>query len=357
MNIYVLNTSFEVAGLIDDYTSVIWTTRYFTAGDFELYLPASTDALMLLREHYYLVREQDITQTATETRYRNVMIVEKIQIETDIEDGNHLIITGRSLKSILRRRIIWQQTTIGGKAETGIRRLITENAIFPAIEARKITGLQLAPALGLTDTIEMQFTGDNLADAVEKLCTSYGYGYDIDIVNGAFLCYLYVGADRSYNQTANPFVVFSNKFENILKTDYSYDLTNYKNVALVAGEGEGLARKTQSVGSAAGLTRYEVYVDSRNVSTNNGEYTEAEYAEMLKDEGYKAIAGNAVTESFSGEVETGLSYELNKDYFLGDVVQVQNEYGIGAAPRILEIIESESGEGISIIPTFSTWEV
>lgn len=48
---------------------------------------------------------------------------------------------------------------------------------------------------------------------------------------------------------------------------------------------------------------------------------------------------------------------MNEDYFLGDVVQVINEYGISAAPRIVEIIESEDENGKSTVPTFSTWEV
>ena len=51
------------------------------------------------------------------------------------------------------------------------------------------------------------------------------------------------------------------------------------------------------------------------------------------------------------------NYVLNKDYFLGDIVQVINEYGISATPRIIEIIESEDENGTSVVPTFSTWEV
>lgn len=343
--------------MIDSYTSVIWTTRYFTDGDFELYLPASEKNIMLLKEKNYLCRDKDITKTPSELRYKNVMIIEKIQVTTDIENGNYLIITGRSLKSILKRRIVWQQTNLSGKVEFAIRRLLTENAISPSIQQRKIAKLSLGEILDLPDTTEMQITGDNLGDSVEKLCTAYGYGYDIDVVNGKFIFYLYVGADRSYNQTENPYIVFSSKFENILKTDYSYDITNFKNVALVSGEGEGLDRKTQSVGDASDLERYEKYVDARDLSSNNGEYTQEEYNKMLWNRGLSSLNESSTVESFSGETETRITYTLNKDYFLGDIVQVQNEYGIAAAPRILEIIESDGEEGTSIIPTFSTLEV
>ena len=50
-------------------------------------------------------------------------------------------------------------------------------------------------------------------------------------------------------------------------------------------------------------------------------------------------------------------FKLNKDYFLGDVVVVNNEKGITSTPRIIEIIYSEDANGIKIVPTFSNWEV
>ena len=50
-------------------------------------------------------------------------------------------------------------------------------------------------------------------------------------------------------------------------------------------------------------------------------------------------------------------YIVDEDFFLGDIVQIENEYGIQAQPRIIEIIESEDENGISVIPTFTTWEV
>lgn len=357
MDIYVINTDFQIVGIIDEYSSLIWTTRYFTHGDFELYLPASEKAIDLLQENYYLCRAQDITQDGGKSTYKNVMIIETIQVQTDVEASNHLIITGRCLKSILKRRIVWQQTNLNGKVELSIRRLVMENVINPTIAARKISNLVLGDVAGLSETTEMQVTGDNLGETIDKMCTTYGYGYDIIVVNGNFVFYLYEGVDRSYNQTKNPYVVFSNQFENLLKTDYSFDTQNYKNVALVAGEGEGLERKTQAIGTATGLMRYETYVDARDLSTNEGEYTEAEYNNMMTTRGQESLAESPVVESFSGETETRLTYTLNKDYFLGDIVQVQNEYGISATPRILEIIESDDENGSSIIPTFSTLEV
>lgn len=359
MNVYVLDSNFKRIGLCDDFKSIIWTTRYFTPGDFELYLPATDQNITLLSEDRYVVREKDISETDGKITMHNVMIIEKVQVTTSIEDGNYLTVTGRCLKSILARRIVWQQTTLSGRMEMAIRQVVNENAINPAITARKISQLQLGTSRGYTDTIEKQVTGDILSDFITEVCTAYGTGWDIFIAGNKFVFELYRGVDRSYNQKERPCVIFSQEFDNLLTTDYVYDKTNHKNVALVAGEGEGLARKTATVGNASGLARYELYVDSRNSSSNDGEITDAAYTQLLIEEGNEALSDDAnnIVENIEGSVEANSTYILNQDYFLGDIVEVVNEYGIATTPRIIEIIENEDDTGSTVIPTFSTWEV
>lgn len=358
MDVWVLDKNLKRVGICDDYKSIIWTTRYFKPGDFELYLPATDKNIVLLKEDYYVVREKDIIYDGSIT-YKNVMVIEKIQVTTDIENGNYLIVTGRCLKSIVARRIVWQQTTLYGKVEIALRQILTENAINPTNSLRKITKLKLGEIKGFTETLEKQVTGDNVAIFIEEVCTAYGLGWDIYIKGNYFIFELYKGTDRSYNQSENPFVVFSSDFDNLLTTDYQFDKTNYKNVALVAGEGEGLDRRTVIVGNTSDLDRYEVYVDSRNSSSNDGSITDTEYNQILTEEGHEALESDeySITENIEGEIETSSNYQINKDYFLGDIVEVINEYGIETTPRIVEIIESEDENGSSTIPTFSTWEV
>ncbi len=359
VDIYVLNRNFERVGVCDSYSSVLWITRYFSPGDFELYLPATNDNISLLKEDFYCVRDKDIIRDDDGIIYKNVMIIAHVQVITDIENGNYLTVTGRCLKSLLARRIIWQQTILSGSVETGIRRVVTENAINPTIPERKIAQLQLGQIKGFNDSIDKQATGDNLADFIAEVCTAYGLGWEVFIKANKFIFELYKGENRSYNQSNNPYVVFSQEFDNLLTTDYQYDKTNYKNVALVAGEGEGLNRRTKAVGTASGLDRYELFVDSRNSSSNAGEITAAEYDKMLEEEGRETLDSdeNSILENISGEVEPSANYKFGEDYFLGDIVEVINEYGIETTPRITEIIESEDDNGVYTIPTFSTWEV
>lgn len=354
MNIYVINQSLDVIGIIDEYISVIWTTRYFTYGDFELYVSADADLLELLQTGNYLVREKDIDENG----YHNVMIVRNREITTDVENGDHLIITGYCLKSILNRRIIPNQTSLSGDVVNCIQQLINENIINPAINARKVNNFILGNNSVInTYTMKQQITGKNLGEAITDICTTYGYGYDVSIQSGNFVFTVYEGADRSYDQTANPYVVISSQYDNLLSSDYQVNMNDFANVAVVAGEGEGTARKKVTVGTAEGLERYEIWVDSRNTSSNDGEITETEYNELLTEEGVEKLSELQPTTSFSGEIDSSTNYIFNQDYFLGDIVQVENDYGVKAKTRIIEVIESEDENGSEIIPTFSEMEV
>lgn len=354
-----MDRNFKIQGICDNYKSIIWTSRYYVAGDFELYLPATDANILLLKEDRYVVRDKDMSQSSSVLIFKNVMIIEKVQVTTDIENGNYLIITGRCLKSILTRRIVWQQTTLSGKLEIALRKIVSENAISPSIAARKISQLQLGELKNYAEIIDKQVTGDTLYDFICNICMTYGIGWDVYIKGNTFFFELYKGEDRSYAQSINPYVVFSPDFDNLLTTDYQFDKSNYKNVALVAGEGEGLNRKTISIGTSADLDRYELYVDSRNSSSNDGEITATEYNNILLEEGKEALkeSENSIAENIEGQIETSSNYQFGKDYFLGDIVEVINEYGIETTPRIIEVIESEDDTGTSTIPTFSTWEV
>lgn len=349
MDIYVLNSDYEKIGVIDSFQSVIWTTRYFTPGDFEIYIPADRQLLNLLQIDNMLVRDKDITGDEC----RNVMLIRNIEIQSDAETGDNLIITGQCLKSIVARRVVAEQTNLSGTVESCLRALITQNIISPLDTDRAINNFILGTDGSLTAaTMAMQITGDNLAEALAEICTTYGYGWDVFIKGSNLVFYIYEGADRSFNQNINPHVVFSTEYDNLLSSDYKEDRSEYANVAIVAGEGEGTARKKATVGSATGINRFEIWVDERNTSSNNGEITPTAYQELLEQAGAEKLAETGITTEFTGEVLSDTNFIYGVDYFLGDIVQIENDYGISKPARITEIIDSEDENGQTVIPTF-----
>ena len=350
-DVYILNTDRNAIGLIDDYESLIWTPRYFEPGDFEIYTKAGEKTLSLLQLDNYVTRPDS----------DKVGIIEKVRIESDPDAGDHIIATGRFAESILDRRIVWTMTNLTGTAENGIRKILTDNLVSPTLTYRKIPNFVLGAVQGFTETIDAQFTGDNVLDVVVNLCKQNNYGFRVVLNSDKnFEFQLYQGTDRSYNQTSNPFVVFGPEFENIVSSDYEHDKSTLKNACNVAGEGEGTARRMYGVGSTSGLSRREMFVDARDISSETEDgvtLTTDQYNNLLIQRGRENLAENPETVTFEGEVESVRQFVFGRDYFLGDIVTVKNSYGVVTHPRVIEVIQSHDQNGIMTIPEFSLMEV
>lgn len=348
MDLIVMDSDFNPVCVIDEYESAIWTDRYCSFGDFELYLPITNDILNYIKRNYYLINKSS----------EHVMIIDTIEMVSDFEDGNRLIVTGRSLESILNRRIIWSQTNVSDGIQEVVKKLINENIISPTNEDRKISNFvfESNSSITSTDKIDRQYTGDNLYDAIQSLCKEKGIGFKITLDdNNRFVFKLYQGVNRSYEQNQNAYVVFSPNFDNISNSKYIESSLNLKNVALVGGEGEGDARKYATSGTEKGLNRRELFVDARSVSSNTTSGTSLsadDYASKLEQIGAEKLSENKETSSFDGEAETETLYKYGKDFFNGDIVQIADEYGHETSARITEVIMSESNEGSFIYPTF-----
>lgn len=363
LELYVKDRSFKTIGVIDEYTSLIWTKRYWEYGDFEIYVHANIDLLNVLQIDNYICRNDDDT----------VMIIEKIQITTDAESGNFFVVTGRSAESILERRVITKHTWSSNFPSTLCRGLISNEFMNNSGDSNRI----VSELKKITDTITGQTSstityrnfGETVYNAVFGICKQYGLSvkivYDSDL--DGFSIIIWQGLDRTDSQTKNSQVVFSPEFDNLVNSEYLIDYTNLKTEAFVAGAGEGNARITQwrfagykGGYGLSGIDRREMYVDARDISKTDDEGQEISYAEyipMLSARGDEKLSEQMISNGFSGVVESGVQFVYKKDWNLGDIVQISNEYGISGRARILEIIESDDTAGYKITPTLSDWEV
>ena len=357
--IYVLNpTTYKIEGIVDDYVSCIWRPSYSEVGDFEVYLGANRELVSLFQLNHFLVRSQDVSVADGVTTYKKVMIIKNIELKTNSESGDFLIITGKELKYILHQRIVWYQTNLSGTAEDAIRQLIDENAINPTNERRVIADLELGTAASLTDTIDKQLTGDYVDKAISDICVTYNYGWTIDIIDDKLIVTVYTGLDRSFDQMERPYVVFSPDFDNLYESDYQNKTENYANVALVYGEGEGTLKSKIPVElhSVSGLDRFECYVDASSLSRNKGSDDEIPvltYLKLLAEKGLERVAELQYTEGFSGEILSNMTFKYGVDFNLGDIVTVINSYGISKNVRVVSAIESDDVTGSKLIPQFN----
>ena len=349
MDLTILDTDKTPLCVLDVYNSFIWTDRYFKYGDFELHASMSEVLLQYLKQDYYI----------TNANSEHVMIIEKLLINSDTENGNSITVSGRSLESLLERRIVWKRTTLSGNLQNAIKKLLNENVISPKDSSRKIEDFIFEESTdpAITElTIKGQYTGDNLYEVITSICQENGIGFKVTMNDlNQFVFKLYSGVDRSYGQSVNPYVVFSPNFENIIESNYIESKMALKNVALIGGEGEGTARKYTSVGTASGLDRRELFTDARDVRSEDDDgnaIPEADYLEQLRQRGREKLAENVDVVAFEGEADVSTMFTYGVDFFMGDVVQIANEYGHETKSRIVELISSESEEGVSTYPTF-----
>lgn len=365
------------------FESFIWTERFNGAGDFEFYTPVNSTILKVIN-HIQGKLAQNLDSYVWLRENGNCMIIENLEITTDAESGNHLIMSGRGLESILDRRIIWQMTSVANKSlQEVIQTFINDSIISPAMADRKINNFIFTPIDNITVTstkITKQWTGDNVYDVIHELCNTYNIGFDVLLNDrNQFEFKLLVGEDRSYDQDKNPYVVFSPKYENIINSNYLESSKTLKNVTLVAGEDEtvGGNRATRIVGGGVGMSRKELYTDARDLqSENSSTYSETtndsggttayigsgsgiiseEYKARLDQRGTEKLAENRYTKTFTGEVEATKSFIYGRDFNKGDIVQIVNEYDMVSKVRVVELVRSQDINGYSMYPTFEVIE-
>lgn len=343
-NAFVKNT------VIDSATSTIWHKCYDNAGDFEVYIRATPEYMDLFHNNFVLI---------TRPGHNEAMIPDRIQLTTDVEQGDYIIVSGRSAESLFANRIFTEQYNWSNYyAEAMIYDMINENVIAPMDLARKIPIIKLGTSHGWTPKTSKQVTGENLLTTISDVCKAQGWGFELQWDGSWFTFELYEGADRSAGEL--PHVVFSPEYGNLGNTDYTRDLSTYYNSIYVAGEGEGVNRAiVNDQTGRAGLFLRELWVDARNTSseTSGGTLTPSEYRAMLVGQAAEEVQLHKDTITYNGEVFDTDVYKYGVDYFLGDKVTVINDYGIRGTAIVSDITEVEDSTGYRIFPTLTEWSV
>ncbi len=84
----------------------------------------------------------------------------------------------------------------------------------------------------------------SLLETLSELGEAYNvaFGVRLDPEGPGMVFWTRPGLDRTAGQTDNDPVFFSTALNDVLTSEYTYDSSGYRNVTLVAGEGEGEGR-------------------------------------------------------------------------------------------------------------------
>jgi len=257
-------------------------------------------------------------------------------------ESEFILVIGRFATSFLSRRIVWNTETLSEDLGAAIGTLLQNNLINPSDISRRIFGIEYAPAT-LNAPVNTQITFKNLMTAITDLCDGLDVGIKtvFEPTSGLFTITPYIGVDSQ--------AVFSREFENIIEQVLTQSIMDYATLALVAGEGEGAERIVVPVGGGEGEERHEVYVDARDLRSEDL----PDYVTALTFRGQTRLAELAKIEAFDVTVNPhgNLTYKL--DYDIGSKIQaVSKRWGVALTARITAIEESYDKEGMSLSVTF-----
>ncbi len=363
MELYIFDRELNFKGILESYFSLIWTRKYSKCGEFELHCNLTPETLKLLQRGNVIWKKDDLEAGYIE--YRN--------LSQDSNGQETLVVKGKFLTGYLGRRIIWGIEKIKTTPELAMRYLIDKHCINPDNPDRIIPYLKLNHLKGIPDDfyylsanqitwepvpmnlpeIEKQTSYKNLLEEVESIATTNELGIRtlLDIQNKQMLFDVYQGLDRTAGQSENAPAIFSKEFENILEQEYTDSLNNFRNVSLVAGEGEGTARQFVTVGGGTGFDRYELFVDARDLQQED--MTTEEYNAVLSDRGQSKLAETKEIQTFESKININSNLKYKEDFELGNMVTcTSKKWGITIDTRITEVEEVYEESGFDVNITF-----
>lgn len=350
MNIVLCDKQFNAIALLNNYKSVIWNTKFYDVGDFEIYLPVIDNDILEKANlfEYIYINDKD-----------NLRIITSIKISYTTDDGYILIISGHTLNYLLKNRIVWNQTNFSNAdGATIISDLVYNNCVVGYCDSKRelLDGTYISGYLG--ENISAQYYGETLFDVVKGLCEQYKYGFYINIrYDNKFYFSIKNMTDRTKGTEYwmyYPPIVFDTRINNVLNFDIDFEGENYKNVELILGEGDGVSRlrKTVNDSTYTKLNRFEVYVNAQDLSQNNNTsqvITQSEYEKILEQRGLKKLESYKINKTLECTVDTTF-YKYKADYNEGDICTVITPF-MEQNFLITEVTECWNENGYSVTLT------
>ncbi|MGN1346537.1 MAG: hypothetical protein ACI4V1_07105 [Eubacteriales bacterium] len=313
MELYFLDESFvPLTGAMEEFTSVVWSERYFENGSFTLHfprelLPAALDAVYV--------------RTGLEDGRMKCGRVTYLSVDNEEGEGD-CVMGGFLLESLLDDRVL-----AGRGCCTGT---LTE-AVYAAVEENlRDCGVVLGESeITAEDEVSLTYEWDTLSDWLYSVLRPFGASYriELDPETNVPVFRLVAGVDRSsgFGETVSENyntwqAVFSASFGNITSLRFERDVSGMKNVAYV----EGTDGTTVVVDQSGGGPKRELYRCVSDVKPDDFGSTDA-YAAALRQRGAEILANYPASVCVAAETDTGVSPRYGVDYRLGDICDVADD--------------------------------
>lgn len=338
VNIRFFDCDINFIGEVDIFTSLFYISKWETYGQFEMHFKSYNNRI---KKGNYIMLNNNPNLTG---------IIEYINDKTESLNKD-ITVKGFSLGYLLFNRATVPEKGLAYQSFNNMNiedimiGLVNANAINPMNINRKIPHLVASSSKHRGIKLNFQSRFRNLTDELTKLSKVSGLGWNIalDYKNKRFVFNVLEGLDLTTNQTINPPKIFSLKYDNILKQEYTTSNIGYKNMAYVLGQGEGAKREIITLNDdLKALERCELVVDARDIEDGSN----------LSDRGKIKLAENKQINSFECEVD---SSDYRDTWNLGDLVTAVNvDWNVVQNDRVAEVKETWENSEYKVEPTFGT---
>lgn len=315
MELLLLDKDFNNLGQIAP-TSIQWNRKYYEAGDFMVMI----DTAQYNPNACYLYTNER----------PELGVISKVEYQVD--KVATIQISGNFAEKILDDSVIYPTFYGNGPCGATCKTMVQQYAGMDVVAEGAIP----------VGKVTFQETGAKLGSKIYEILSQFGCGYRVvyDFPKNLMKFETYQGKDRSQdNSSGENFITFSVTWDNLSDVSVIVDASDFKNYAIVGGQGEGENRTYQIVDNSKGERKKMVFVDSRNSQFDEKKQTWQEYLDGLKQEGLEALEQHKRIENIDFFPIVG-GYEYLNDYDLGDLCDaVVEPLDLQIKGRIIEVHE------------------
>lgn len=316
MNLNLYNENMQRISIIGtNFVSCLWAEGYNTTEDFTLEVQATKEYKSKLKPDCYVGRDDRKT----------LMVIKSIETV-----GNKIVATGKQAT-----RVLDDVAFVGTIQEGALIDISVKNAYNVS---NKFYNLEFATT-NLGVKYDQQISHKSFLELCTVMCQSADVGLKVIRQNGGLVA-------EFYKPELNINTKLSESFGNVKVNNIILSTENYRNYAIVLGEGEGENRTRVDVDLTNGEKRRELIVDARDIQREEGE-TATQYNARLYARGIEKLLHQRKTWECA---ILPLSKEFGLKYDLGDMVDiVLNEYDVKMQARISRFTQKQQRNQLETI--------
>lgn len=374
MELYTLNRKFLKQETIDEFHSAIWTDRYYGDGEVELVVPASKFMMQNLKVGTFVMNEDSDEPMILETfniekgklKVTGIPLTKWLNnrfIRTSAAHQDRYWQAGPQPPGWLMATIVWYMVIDGPFLNGSIATGIPNPWIF------RVPGLVTYDfdTAGAAVTVAVPF--GPLYDALREIATTYQIGMQIKLDRADDASYqlsfrTYRGVDRTSQNPARDPVRFSPLMDSLTEIKELESIAGYKtNVWSFAPSNPGELATTPGhdgrISAGATYTGFDLRAlmyFAEDLTTDMVGGDPNVLLQLLNSRARDALSNNDFVKVVDGEVVPDVQFKYGRDYFLGDVIELQGNSGMVQNARVTEYIRVHDEEGERAYPTVSVIE-